>query len=226
MTDVVVLQTYPEIEEKAKPWTQRAVELVIDSRDSLDRAATMLGDIRALLKEIDESTKPVIDAANKAHKAALKQRNDLATPLELAEQAIKGKAAKYRTAEENRIASERALESARAREAQQQVDAQAKELERAGEPELADALREESATEVVPASFAPPPTAKGMVFVDRYRAEVLNLRALVEAIAKDQVPLRAVTADMVFLGQQARSLKDDLRYPGVRVLKEKTTAAR
>ena len=58
-----------------------------------------------------------------------------------------------------------------------------------------------------------------------WSCNVTDLKALVEAVAKGRVPLMALQANTVFLGQQARSMKGELRYPGVVVWAEKSIAA-
>ena len=55
-----------------------------------------------------------------------------------------------------------------------------------------------------------------------YRGVVVNLKALVEAVARGDVPLGAVMGDEKFLNLQAKASKDTdvLNYPGVVVVKE------
>jgi hypothetical protein len=48
-----------------------------------------------------------------------------------------------------------------------------------------------------------------------WRAEITDLRALVEAVASERVPLRYLTADKKELSQAARREKQDLDVPGV-----------
>ena len=45
-----------------------------------------------------------------------------------------------------------------------------------------------------------------------------DLAALVAAVAAGEVPLAALEPHLPFLNQQARALKDELRYPGVQVV--------
>ena len=59
-----------------------------------------------------------------------------------------------------------------------------------------------------------------------YRAELTDKLALVKAVVAGLVPLNAVDPNMTFLNNQARVLKEDLIYPGVRVVQETGIASR
>ena len=66
-----------------------------------------------------------------------------------------------------------------------------------------------------------PKVAGGPVFRTIWKHQVTDLMALVKAVAAGQAPLTAIQANDVFLGQQARSLKDALRIPGVKTYSER-----
>ena len=68
-------------------------------------------------------------------------------------------------------------------------------------------------------------TGGGISMRETWAAEVTDLMQLVRAVAAGTVPINALMANMVFLGQQARSLKQAMRYPGVRAYPHNNLAA-
>ena len=80
--------------------------------------------------------------------------------------------------------------------------------------------------------FVPPvvitkstPAVEGIAYREVWKYEVINPLELVCGVANGAVPLNALQPNEVFLGQQARSMKQSLHYPGVKVWAEKTIAA-
>ena len=133
-------------------------------------------------------------------------------------------------AEQRRIREEEERKAREAAEAQAQEDAlqRALELEAAGEGDAADAVLSEpivAAPVVIPAS-APKPV--GSVARKAYKAEVIDFKALVSAVAAGKVPLLALQANEVFIGQQARSMGEAFEglYPGVKLVITESTSFR
>ncbi|MDZ4342197.1 MAG: hypothetical protein U1E51_07125, partial [Candidatus Binatia bacterium] len=60
----------------------------------------------------------------------------------------------------------------------------------------------------------------------RWKFEVMDLKALLLAVAKGEVPIQALQPNEVFIGQQVRSLRDAFRYPGVKAWPEKSISSR
>ena len=125
-----------------------------------------------------------------------------------------------RKAEENRLR----LIAEKEAEERRLADALAAEAE--GDLEEAEAILDE-----VPA-FVPPPivsrtvqTGNGIIERETWHFQVDNLKALVGAVSAGKIPLNAILANTVFLGQQARSLKGSMDYPGVKVWATKNIAA-
>jgi hypothetical protein len=75
---------------------------------------------------------------------------------------------------------------------------------------------------VVPPVYVPPAVPKGMGNFTRrtWCAEVVDLMALVKAVAIGKVPLQAIEANTVFLNGQARMVKSALAYDGVRAVEK------
>jgi hypothetical protein len=70
------------------------------------------------------------------------------------------------------------------------------------------------------------PKVPGIAMTTRYSARVVDMKALLGAILAGKAPMMAVSANMVFLNQQARSMKETLQYPGVVVDKDNGISAR
>lgn len=112
-----------------------------------------------------------------------------------------------------------------ARQERERLDALARKAELAGKTEKAGALTERAAT-LVP-QIIQPETVKisGVSFRESWSAEVLDFRALVQAVASGDAPMVCLIPDMRFLHAQARALKAELRYPGVRAKSERGIAS-
>src|SRR3990167_4692105 len=53
-----------------------------------------------------------------------------------------------------------------------------------------------------------------------WKCEVVDIRALLLGVLNDSVPMQAIEANTIFLGQMVRTLKKEMRYPGVKVWSE------
>ena len=235
------------LEGERDPIVEAADQLVVADQPSLDLAGTLLVDrIKPTLKMIDESCGPVVSAAHAARKAATKQRNDLKAPLLEAEKILKAKVGDYldeqerlRRIEAQRIEDEqRKLREAAEKKARDEAEAEklrvAEELEEAGHSEAADAVLDSPVKVDVPDIELPPPPiqapapqkVQGMSSSVQWGAEVEDLLALVKAVAAGDAPLNLINVDQSKLIAQVRALDGQVNYPGVRVTKKRTVAAR
>lgn len=216
----------PEAEEvttRALTIPEQANAVKIVDADSYVKASGLWQDIRALRAKVKESFDPIIQKAHAAHRAALDSKAKVDAPLEVAEKTVK-KAMNAWDEEQERIRQEeqrRLQEEARKREEEARLAA-AIEAEQAGAKEEAEQILEE------PVYVAPvvvqkqtPKVQGGPVFRTVWKHQVTDLIALVKAVAAGHAPLTAIQANDVFLGQQARSLKDALRIPGVKAYSER-----
>lgn len=139
--------------------------------------------------------------------------------------------ARILTAYRDRQEQERVMREALARQAatdaaevvkRSQVQTLEAAADAAGNPAAAAALRRQAEAvammpilpAVVPQEPAIP-AVTGLHYRETWTATVTDLKALVAAVAKGIVPLSAVQANLSWLHQQAASLRQDLRYPGV-----------
>jgi hypothetical protein len=212
--------------EATDGWKLEAAALEVVDQGSLEAGAQLLKDIKALVAEIDRSTRPVISAAHAAHKAAVKQRSDLVAPLEEAEALIKSKVQAYVAEEDRKAREQAALEAAAQREQQEEAEKQARELAEMGEHELAEHVREEAAAEAAAPILVMVPKVAGISTPETWHAEVDDFKALVCAVAAGNVPLAALLPNEKVLGQQARALRSELKWPGVRVFPRRGVSVR
>jgi hypothetical protein len=216
-----------ELATKTAEWPRRAQSLVIESPEGYSYAAELLTGIKALLKDIEVSCGPVVKAALDAHRAALKQRRELESPLLDAEKTIKQMMAEYfrnQRRKRDELQEKRLedwIERARAKRVQ---DVAA--LEAAGDHELAVA----TAAAPLPPQDDPPaeslPSQTGIAVRTIYRAEVTDFAVLVRSVHEGRCPLKCLKADQTVLNTFARAMGPTLNWPGVRVIEDVSISAR
>jgi hypothetical protein len=205
----------------------RADALVITDKPSYENAREFLLTIKDRQKKLDETFDPIIKKAHQTHSEAVAQKRRFSDPLKLAETALKNRISAFLISEETkRKAEENRLRLIAEKEAEERRLADALAAEAEGDLEEAEAILDE-----VPA-FVPPPivsrtvqTGNGIIERETWHFQVDNLKALVGAVSAGKIPLNAILANTVFLGQQARSLKGSMDYPGVKVWATKNIAA-
>lgn len=215
-----------DLEARALTWADRARALRVDTAEHYTLAAALLQTVKALRTEVDATFTPICEKAHATWKEALAQRKKHDEPLVESEAILKHAMLKYTEAEERRQQAERAAleEQARAAEEQVRLD-EAAALEAAGETAMADAVLSMPSI-APPVTLAPvAPRVAGIARRTVWKAQVTDLRALVAAVAAGTVPLAALQANDAVLQGQARSLKGELRWPGVRVFPESSIAA-
>ncbi len=228
MTAALALTLAHDLEERALTWPERANALTISDARTCEAAAELLRDIKTLRDEIAASTDPVIEAAHRAHKAALAQRKQLEAPLLAAEITIKGRLSAYVTEQERlrRIAEAEAAAAARKLEEDRRL-AEAEALAAAGEAEEAERVLDEPMPAPPPPAVARAvPRTEGVATRETWSAEVTDLAALVRAIAEGKAPLPLVLPNLPALNSQAKSLRGAMAIPGVRAVCRRDVAVR
>lgn len=207
--------------------TEEAKGIVVKDTDTYLFAAEKLKAAKALASEIKEFFKPLKEKAKAAHHALCESEREKLAPLDATISDVAGKMRAYE-AEQARIAKEeerRLSELAKKQEDEARL-LEAIEAEEAGDADSAKRIMEEKPPAPIVRVQPEVPKVQGLSYRTTYHAEVIDLRALVKAVAAGDVPLLAVMASDVFLNQQARSLKASLSYPGVRVVEDRTIATR
>lgn len=206
--------------------------------------------IKAKKKAVEAVFNPHIENAHRAHKALTTAKKEKLIPLDAAikylgeklnaytqeQQRIAREAELKRRLEEERIRKEAEAEAEKIRLAEQQrlEDEQleaAKQAEEAGEKELAEAIlnQEVEAAPVVPAYVPPsapvvpayvPP--QGLQQRTTWKAEVVDIKALCVAVAAGTVPVEVFKINQALLNEKARSMQNNLNWPGVRTYPDTT----
>ena len=224
-----------DISKKAAVIPQQATSLRITNQVTFEKAGEFLKVIKGLRAKVNAAFDPIIDKAHEAHKEALAQKRKAEAPLVEAEGIIKPRIAGYlqqkeRERREEELRLRREAEERERIRLQAEKDAMIEELVEEDKFEEAAKIIDQEVV-VEPASvhvYVPNNVEKveGISVRKNYSAEVVDLMALVKAVAAGQVPVQALQANMVFLNQQARAYKEGLSYPGVRVVITGNVAAR
>lgn len=228
-----------------------AVVVTIKSEADYAAAAEELSKIKAVSKKIDEDRKALTKPLDDEKARVMTFVRPFTTKLEQVEQALKTALLDYQK-EQQRLQQLAEAEAAeRNRKASEALDRRAEKADASGKSEKADALREQAQAQVfaAPAPVASTaPKVAGLSTRKTYSAEVVNLqelataavaRSLVEFAAGDAgkllahlttlafkaVPLKAITQDTKFLGQQATAMKESLDYPGVKLVTKDSIAS-
>lgn len=204
-----------------------AIEVV--DAPSFERAAEALKLVKGYLARVAEVFDPIDRAQIEARKVTIAQRKALEAHALDAEKILKQRMAAWQEAQEQ---ARREAEAAAAREAQRLAEEQqlqaAIEAEQLGDTAAAEQILAAPPVPVImpPVVVSEAPQVAGVSFRDHYRAEVTDLLALVRAIAAGKAPITLVQPNTAALGQMARALKGAMQIPGVRVTRERITAAR
>lgn len=252
--EIVVTADAPALEQHGGAIVHAVAALAVKDPAAFEQAAEMSRTITAYIKRVGEVLDPIVDAAHKAHKVAVAQRDALLKPAQGAKRVLGERMEAYdreiqRQRREAEMAAQRERERLEAEERERVAAEQRRLQAEADERALAAAVAAEAAGDVqlaerivaappvvVPVAprpvFTPPVVAPpaavsaGISFRDNYRAEVTDLAALVKAVAAGSQPLTLLMANQVALNQVACALKDALAIPGVRAVNDRTMATR
>lgn len=121
---------------------------------------------------------------------------------------------------------ERKQREAAEKQAREDMLSRAIELEQAGDSEAAEAVLEQPVyAPVVTPSYAPA-RVSGQVSRMGYSATVVDLKALVKAVADGSAPLACIVPDMSYINAKARLDKDGFILPGCKLDKNSGTSFR
>lgn len=189
-----------EIDNKALDLIESARLPVIDE-GTYQMAVDVAKSIKGLLAEIDETFKPSIEAAHKAHKAILAAQKKHAEPLETAAGIVKKSMADYQKAQE-----------------QAQAEAQRIAREKAEEDKkLAQALGMDEPTPAVADKPIEAPKTDGVSYREVWKFEIVDPKL---------IPSEYLIIDEQKIGGVVRAMKNLANIPGVRVYSDKTTVIR
>lgn len=198
----------------------------IQTADQYSAAGERLKAIKGLMAKVMETFAPHIKRAHDAHKALVAEKDAHLAPLLQAESILKRGVLTYQQEAERIRREQEARAQEEARKERERLERQAAAAEAKGRAEKAEALRTTAAAVVAPILPVVTPKISGVSVRTSFKAQVVDLPALVKGIAAGIVPINAICADMAFLNNQARAMKETLNYPGVKVVEEQAIASR
>lgn len=213
-------------EEANQAIVAEAKAIVITDAEQHAAAQEFLTRVAGMSKQVRELFRESKAAAHQAHRSVCSLESSLLQPLSRASENVRGKVLSYEQAERRRAEEEaqrKAEEARRAEEERRLADAEQAEAE--GDHETAEAILEEAP--VVPITVAPTPKVAKVAGVSRrvrWVAEVDDLLALVNYVAENPEWLHLLAPDMAALNGLARSQKDRMRIPGVKVRADESLA--
>lgn len=216
------------VEQHSLALPDEARALVIASDPDYQAACLFLRErIKAVLREADAAFDPIIKAAHTTHREAVAQKARVVAPTLEAERIAKAAISGYlREQERLRLAEHRAAQERARALAETEALERAAHAERLGKVDKAIAILEAPlrVPPVVPAT--PAPKAAGVSIRETWRAEVVDLGALVGAVAADPSKLNLLLPNMPALNALARALKANLILPGVDAVSADSVASR
>lgn len=226
---VIRADLLPETREllvNATAMAQRAQHIVIDDMPGYEVAAVELSKIKASIKSIDEQRKAITKPIDDAKAQVMDYVRPFTTALTDAETLIKNAMVSFNERQDAERRRQEAIAAEEARKQQEKLLAKAEKLEEKGKVEQADTLRDEAYSVVAAPSAVVPPKSAGISTRYTYGAEVIDLMALVQAVAAGTAPLQALQADSKFLNAQAKAFKEAFNFPGCKLTKAAGISAR
>lgn len=193
-----------ELEKEIVPAMALAREIVVTSPRTYEMAGNTLKDLTAVEKRINAYWADDVAAAHKLHRSLVAKREAMLEPVGEIKKSIVTDMKRWSDAQDR----------AR-REAQARADAEARE--RAEAESAATNAPMAPAPVVVPNAV---PGGFGTFTRKVWKAEVVDLIALVKAVADGKVPITAIEANATFLNTQARAMRTTMNYPGVRAFEQ------
>jgi hypothetical protein len=237
MAEAQQQQIPKEITKDAQDVATRAKQMLALARDfkvtdqaSLEAAGEDLKRVKGLARELSEKrlaiTRP-IDAAKKAVMDFFREPEQF---LADAERIIKRGVLAYQDEQDRKAREEqRRLEEIARKEQeklQRQAEKRAERQEAKGNADRAEEIRAAVPVISTPIVVPQPTKVAGIAVRETWSAEVTDIKALCRAVADGAAPANLVEPNMKVLNTLARSLKAEMRFPGVRAVSEKGLSAR
>lgn len=222
-----------QVTQRALTYPDQARALTIRDAKSYEAACDFLKGIKALRGEIADTFDPHVKRAFEAHRALCKEKQDAERPLTEAERIVKDAIRAYDD-EQERIRREeqrRLQEEARQREEERRLeeaialDQEAAATGDAGKHLEAEAILAQPITVPVVAVAPVTPKVTGISFRETWSGRVTDLAALIRYAAANPQFMTLLQVNQPVLNGLARSLKNNLKVPGVDVVCVKDVAA-
>jgi len=216
-----------EVETKALSIVDQAKAVKVTDSQTYTAAGMLWKTIVAMMKEIEDTFDPIIDANHKAWKTSLAKKAKYYDPLKEVKVSVKKLMADYDEAQERiRQAEQRRLEEIARKEAEGQALLEAIAAEE--EAKRNGATKEEAAQEAAaiidePVYVAPvvlpkatPKLQGGPVYREVWSAECVDVVVLCRAVSEGKASRECVLPNMPALNKMATALKSTMNIPGVR----------
>lgn len=199
----------------------------VTDAESLNRAGELVRSIKEFLRRVADLFDPIDTAQIAARRVTIAQRKLLEDGPMALDKAQRAEMGAYEEGERKKVQD---AEVAAAKERQRlEDDARLKAAlaaEAVGDVQTAARILDAPKPPLpvtVPLVVRPTPTkTDGFAFKTNYGAEIEDLKALVAAVAAGAAPLEYVLPNLTTLNQAARTLKEQLLIPGVRLVKNRT----
>lgn len=204
-----------KIENEVSRVTEKKLPFdTIDSAEQLEKATEYLGIIKNIRDRIDEYFDPIIKNAHSVWKDLHNKKNAIDSEPASMERTLRRMISIYQhKLEQERRDAQRKLDEAARKQA-------IKDAQKDGDTKTAKAIETGKMAVVSPKAPAPVVTPKGMSSRKKYRAEVVNFMQLVQAVAKNIVPLDYIEVNQSALNKLADATKGKATIPGVKFTEE------
>lgn len=218
---VAPVERIDEEQKRIASLVERAGVVEITTVAENERAGEMLAEVKGRAKDMDDLRKSMTRPLDESKKRIMDLFRPIEQQLADAEQHLKGAMIGFQRQEERRLSAERAAADAE----RQRLEAEASRA--AEEGRFTDAIVASEDSLAVPEPPKAPPRAAGTSFGETYKAEVIDLAALVLAVATGDAPISLIKADETTLGALARATRQEgVVIPGVRFYREAVMSAR
>jgi hypothetical protein len=219
---------------RAPEWAAPAVPLPIRSHDDYLAVADALKTVKAYEKQVEDTIGPHIQRAHATWKGLTEQRRQALEVAKQWEGECKTALAEWDTEqerlqrEEQRRLEEEARRQEEARRLEEAAALEAEGIAEGDEGKITEANELIAAPVETPVVSVPKatPQVQGVSFRESWDARVTDLHQLVRHVAQHPDLVTLLQPNATALRQMARSLKGNLRLPGVQAYAQKVVAAR
>jgi hypothetical protein len=230
----------PVIEQKSQILVEKAIAMKVTSMADKEIAVSHLRVLKLGQSRIGEIIGPFVATAYEAWKKNKARENELLKPLQDAEKILKGKVLQFDEIEEERIRVENrrlqkeAEEKARVEAERLKAEKEAQKVEVAESltqqgfvEEAKEVMQQQTQVSVAPVFYkTEAPKVEGASTRGKWKGEVTDIKLLLAEILAGRQPTTLIKIEQRELDALAKSWKDELTVPGVRVYCEKTLAIR
>lgn len=202
------------IQKESSSLLERSRDLKIENEDGYLAAWALVGKHDEALERIKQVFDPFVLGLNKLHKMACDLRRGFIEPLECSKSSLLTTRAVYRFEQERlkKIEDDKRAAELQAQQ-KKELEREAKKLQKAGDNEAAEVLREEA--KIVPLPVMAPTAA-----VPQSAGSVIRQRWTFDVIDADKVEREYCEPSMTKIRKVVEALGDKARISGIRIYKE------